>query len=80
MSQQIEVVEESANEKESKRKVAMLLSCIGDEGLNIYNTFQLVTYSKKHNLNKVLDKFKEYCALKKNFIFERYLLNGILQI
>lgn len=56
-------------EEDESIKVAILLHLIGDEGIEIYNTFKLRSSAK---LADVIDKFKKYCEPKKNLIYERY--------
>lgn len=51
-------------------QVATLLHFIGDEGLSIFNTFDMrETENKK--IQSVLDKFDEYCNPRKNLIYEQ---------
>ncbi|XP_045481140.1 uncharacterized protein LOC123685479 isoform X2 [Harmonia axyridis] len=56
-------------EEDESIKVAILSHLIGDEGIEIYNTFKLRSSAK---LADVIDKFKKYCEPKKNLIYERY--------
>ena len=56
--------------KSGKRKVAILLTCIGEEGRRIFNTFD---EADKNNYAVVVEKFDDFCEPKKHLIFERYL-------
>jgi hypothetical protein len=55
-----------------QEKVAVLLSLIGDEALEAYNTFQFATHEDSTNLQQVLDHFESFCTPRKNEVFERY--------
>ena len=55
-----------------KIKVAMFLSAIGDEGLQIYNTFVFDEEEDRAVYSVVKEKFKEYCSPHKNVVFERF--------
>ncbi|XP_017892179.1 uncharacterized protein K02A2.6-like [Ceratina calcarata] len=57
--------------KPDERKVAILLNIIGEEGLEVFNNFQLGEVERK-NYKIVLDKFDEYFLPQKNVIYERY--------
>lgn len=64
-----------ASDKESKDdevKVAILLNCIGDEALEVYNTFGLSVEDSKV-LKTVTDKFDEYCKPRTNVVYNRFL-------
>jgi hypothetical protein len=52
-------------------QVATLLNVIGDEALEIYNTFELKTAQRK-SLTVVMSEFEKYCNPKKNEIFSLY--------
>ncbi|KAK9746917.1 hypothetical protein QE152_g5741 [Popillia japonica] len=51
-------------------KVATLLNFLGDEGIEIYNTFEYETEGDENKLNIVLKKFDEHCQPMKNIVFE----------
>ena len=53
-------------------KVAMFLSAIGDEGLQIYNTFVFDQENDRNDYKIVKEKFTEYCSPHKNVVYERY--------
>ena len=57
-------------------QVATLLTVIGEEARDVYSTF--TDWANKGDENKiapVLQKFAEYCQLRKNVPFERYRFN-----
>lgn len=51
-------------------KIAVFLNVLGDDGLEIYNTFELTDDDKK--LDTILKKFEEYCIPIKNLVYEHY--------
>ncbi|CAI6377683.1 unnamed protein product [Macrosiphum euphorbiae] len=56
-------------------KTAILLTLLGEEGINIYNTFtekQIYDEKKVPIFQKVIAAFDEYCLGKKNIVFERF--------
>lgn len=67
-----------ATEKSSKNneaKIAILLTLIGDDGVNIYNTFKKVSISNdkgEADYDKVIQMFTQHCTGKKNIVYERY--------
>ena len=65
--------------KTAKIKIAILMSCIGEQGIRIYNTFSYETGEDANVYETVLGKFDAYCNPKKNLIFERYVFNTIDQ-
>ncbi|KAG8301150.1 hypothetical protein J6590_059555 [Homalodisca vitripennis] len=54
--------------KEDKVKVAMLLHCIGDEGMEIYNTFK---QDEADTFKKVIKLYDAYFNPKKNVVYCR---------
>lgn len=52
-------------------KIAMFLNCIGDEGLHIFNTFQLTDEDKK-SYDTIIKSFKDYCSPRKSTVLNRY--------
>ena len=62
-----------------KVKTSLLLHIIGEEGLDIYNTFSFPAANEDNDpsmtLKIVLDKFEEYCNPKKNVTLERFHFN-----
>lgn len=63
--------------KPEEKKVAVFLNLIGDDALELYNTFKFEGETK--DLATVKKKFDEYCSPKKNVIFERFMFNSIVQ-
>ncbi|XP_029055276.2 uncharacterized protein K02A2.6-like, partial [Osmia bicornis bicornis] len=60
---------------EEEVKVAILLNLIGEEAVELFNTFTLTEQQKKVTQN-VIDAFEAYCMPKKNVVYERYLFNN----
>lgn len=58
--------------KPDKLKVALLLNQIGNQALDIYNTFQYVEGESKDNYTDVISKFDAYCQPRKNVVYERF--------
>lgn len=50
----------------------MLLSVIGDEALEVYQTFEWEAEGDKHKPEKVLEMFEKYCIPRTNVLFETY--------
>lgn len=61
-----------SGDKPEATRVAMFLSAIGAEARRVYNSFVFATEADKKKLEKVKDKFKDYCTPRKNEVFERY--------
>ena len=57
--------------KSDKIKTSVLLTCIGKQGREIYNTFQFEE-GDDMKFNIVLQKFQEYCSSRKNITFMRH--------
>ncbi|XP_031328603.1 uncharacterized protein LOC116159695 [Photinus pyralis] len=66
------------DQKSEAKQLAVLLNLVGNDGLDLYNSFTL-TEAERKSLKSVLKKFAEYCSPKKNVIFERYRFNSIVQ-
>ena len=60
-------------DKEEKQKVATLLTIIGSEALEVYNTFEWRPNEVK-TVENVLKKFEKFCKPKKNVTYERFVL------
>ena len=56
-----------------KRRVATLLSIIGPEALEVYNTMEWSARSQR-TVEDILQKFEIFCKPKKNITYERFLL------
>jgi len=61
-----------SGDKREATRVAMFLSAIRAEARRVYNSFVFATEADKKKLEKVKDKFKDYCTPRKNKVFERY--------
>ena len=59
--------------KESLMRVATLLTVIGDEPVDVYNTFKWDAEGDALKIGKVLEKFEAFCNPRKNTIYERYV-------
>ena len=57
--------------KTEKTKIYKLLNCIGADGVDVYNTFNIDIESA--SLDAVLKKFEDHCNPRKNEVFQRYL-------
>ena len=55
----------------AKRQVAVLLNCVGEEAVQIYETFGFPD-DETQTVDEVLEEFQKYCTPRKNVIFERY--------
>ncbi|XP_059052690.1 uncharacterized protein LOC131847216 [Achroia grisella] len=53
------------------RKVAILLNLVGEEGIKIYNNFNLKNEEKTYV--RILQEFEAYCEPKKNKLYCRFL-------
>ena len=67
--------------KSDKMKIGVMMSCIGRQGVHIYNTFEYDTTQgeSKDKYDIVLQKFEDYCTPKKNLTYERFIFNVIVQ-
>ena len=61
------------SEKDNKIKTSTFLHVIGQEALDIYNTFKFETAGDELKLDKVQEKFKNYCNPRKNLTYERHV-------
>ena len=59
--------------KENQVRVATFLTVIGDEALDLYNAFTWDSADDKIKIDKVLEQFHNFCELRKDTIYERYL-------
>ena len=59
------------SKQDDKSQTSMLLHVIGDAALDLYNTF-VFAEGESMKLDKVLDKFEEYCMPKRNLTYERH--------
>ena len=64
-----------ATEKDKKPQAlqaATFLHLIGEEGLEVYNTFNL-SAEETDNVDILMTKFREYCDPRKNIVYERHM-------
>ncbi|TGZ48699.1 Uncharacterized protein DBV15_12714 [Temnothorax longispinosus] len=64
--------------KPDEIKVAILLNIVGEDGIELYNTFNLQE-AERNNLAKVLQCFEEYCVPKKNIVYETFKFSSRMQ-
>ncbi|XP_077255650.1 uncharacterized protein LOC143893810 [Temnothorax americanus] len=64
--------------KPDEIKVAILLNIVGEDGIELYNTFNLQE-AERYNLAKVLQCFEEYCVPKKNIVYETFKFSSRMQ-
>ena len=55
-----------SDQKSDKIKTSILLTCIGEQGCEIYQTFEFAIDTDKLKLQPVLAKFENYCNLRTN--------------
>ena len=67
-----------AVEKDEETQCAIFLHMIGDDALEIYDTFTF-TDEEKGKINALIGKFEEHCSPKKNITYERYKFNTCSQ-
>lgn len=56
-------------------RTATLLTCIGQDALDIYDGLAFDEEAHKKDIDIVLQKLEEFCVGNKNEIYERYLFN-----
>ena len=66
------LVATESDKKAEKVKTAMLLSCIGVKGREIYDTFTFADEETSQKLSNVLTEFENYCTPKKNLTILRH--------
>ncbi|KAJ8914043.1 hypothetical protein NQ315_017562 [Exocentrus adspersus] len=59
------------SKKDGETKCAQLLTLIGEEGMRIYNTFEIPN-DKENDLDTLLKFFDQHCLPKKNLTFVRH--------
>ena len=60
------------NEKAEEIQVASLLHLVGEEALEVFNTFQFTAEDDKKKIKPVCEQFEAYCSPRKNVTYERY--------
>ena len=58
--------------EDEKVQCAILLHVIGEEALEIYNTFKLATGEDPNKISVLKKNFEDYVNPRKNTVFERY--------
>ena len=66
------LVATESDAKSDKIKSSILLTCIGERGRDIYNTFTFTSADDKLKLLLILAKFEEYCLPRKNVTYVHY--------
>ena len=61
------------SEKEEATRVATFLTVIGEEAVDVYNTFNWANEGDNLKIDRVLEKFDAFCNPRKNTIYERYV-------
>ena len=61
-----------SDQKSDKIKTSILLTCIGEQGREIYQTFELDTDTDKLKLQPVLAKVENYCNPRTNTTIIRH--------
>ena len=60
------------NNKPGSVQVAILLTLMGSDAIDIYRTFEWANAADKDNIDSVKSKFEAYFAPRKNVTYERY--------
>ena len=55
-----------SDQKSDKIKASILLTCIGEPGREIYETFDFANAADKLKLDPILQKFESYCSPRSN--------------
>ena len=63
-----------AEAKDDKIKTSILLTCIGEKGRELYESFDFASEDDKLKLAPVLEKFGAYCNPRKNITILRHKL------
>ena len=66
------LVATEADKKPNKVKSSILLTCIGEKGRQIYDTFDFVEEEDPLDLTLLIKKFDEYCTPRRNITILRY--------
>ena len=64
-----------ANAKSDKTRIALLLHIMGEEAIDIFNSFTWENAGDKDKYKNVLEKFEKYFTPKKNVVLERFNFN-----
>lgn len=66
--------------KEKELRTATFLTCIGADAADVYEGFAFEEEGDEKDIDKVLDKFDNFCVGKTNETYERYLFNTCVQL
>ena len=72
------VIASGAHEKDENIQCATFLHMIGEDALNIYDTFTF-TENEVNKIQILIDKFDEHFSPQKNITYQRYLFNTCSQ-
>ena len=61
-----------STEKEQAIQTSIFLTCIGKQGLEIYNTFTFSNEEDKMKLRPVMERFEAYCKPRKSITLLRH--------
>ena len=67
-----------AEEKDEATQCAIFLHTIGEEALEVYDTFTF-TETEQDKIELLIQKFEGYCTPRKNTTYERYVFNTCIQ-
>lgn len=67
------------NKKDDATRVATLLTVIGNEAIDVFNTLSWDEEGDEQKIEKVLLKLEQHCEPKKNVSYERYKFNSRAQ-
>lgn len=73
------VMASGKSQESSEIKAAMLLNLIGEDALDLFNTFSLSKEDQKDE-KKIIDAFEDYIKPRKNVIYDRYLFYSRNQV
>ena len=66
------LVATESDEKPEKTKLSLLLTCIGNRGREIFNTFQFDLDEDRMTIDGIVQKFDEFCNPQKNVTMLRH--------
>ena len=72
---QLYLVASGTAEKDDFVQSATLLHVVGEDALEIYNTFTWERAEDQNKVEKIIEKFKEYCNPRRNVTYERHIFN-----
>ena len=68
-----------AAQKEEAIQVALLLHIMGEEAIEVYNSFTWATATDKNKYDNVMKQFEDFCSPKKNVVLEQFNFNKAVQ-